>query len=397
MLVKAVKNNFSSIFAPSTGNIKCIDGIRAISILMVMVEHLYFYTSISGNLPQDSIFTGLKLVKNYFSLDAFFTISGFLIGSIVFKSIKNHQFSYKSFLQRRFLRLAPAYYFTLLLLLFLSPLPLLSNERGNVILNFFYISNFAPLLEQFMVWSWSLCVEEQFYVIFPFFAIALYKFKSQLVLPSLLLSFPLILWAFFVYCSSHGIDPFDSSQQGYLSFVNHIYGKTIFRSPSIICGLFIAYVYINNNQLKHFAESSKKLLWIPVIGLSIIILPVTNSFYSPSVLVHFLSHFFVSFFLSIIIFYALFCDKIFISKFLESGYWLPTARLSYSLYLMHPIAFIMILNKYPSLNLNESDWNITLLFISMLVTTIMLATVLHITIEKPFMNVRKKSTIKIAK
>ena len=57
MLITAIKNNLVSVFAPSSNHIKCIDGIRALSIVMVMVEHLYLYTSISGNLPKELLRT----------------------------------------------------------------------------------------------------------------------------------------------------------------------------------------------------------------------------------------------------------------------------------------------------------------------------------------------------
>ena len=145
---------------------KPLDGIRAVAILAVLVFHVF-----PSYLPGG--FTGV---------DVFFVLSGFLITSIILRDLREKRFSFREFYLRRIQRLMPNAVVTVLVVLALSSyilLPSMSRLVGRHALwtltnlsNFFIWRNLggywgdaaeaSPLMH-----TWSLAVEEQFYLVFP--------------------------------------------------------------------------------------------------------------------------------------------------------------------------------------------------------------------------------------
>lgn len=150
-----------------------IDGLRAISVLAVILYH-----------------AGAGWLSGGFvGVDVFFVISGFLITSIIAQSLEQKQFSYLSFYARRAKRLLPAA-ITLLLAtvvfgaLILSPEKYYELAKSAVYANLFMAniwfmehSGYFDTSTQIspLVHMWSLAVEEQFYFIYPFVLVLAYK------------------------------------------------------------------------------------------------------------------------------------------------------------------------------------------------------------------------------
>ena len=166
--------------------IKHLDGLRALAVILVILFH-------SGI----QIFSG-----GYIGVDIFFVLSGYLITGIIINKLKNNSFSFTEFYAKRIKRLIPSltivkifslvigYYlmspyqfFTLIDQALYSTI-LLSNFYLSKNSDYFSLSTFEnPLMH-----TWSLSLEEQFYLIFPiFFLILYYKFKNKIV--SILLFF----------------------------------------------------------------------------------------------------------------------------------------------------------------------------------------------------------------
>lgn len=138
--------------------ISALDGIRAIAIILVMLFHFHYTLEIG--------WVGVQL---------FFVLSGFLITSILLKEKENNlSFYLKRFYWRRSLRIFPLYYLYLLLIAvcflifnYPSAFPKLAPYL------FTYTYNYYPLIESLkfdaaFTHFWSLCVEEQFYLFWPF-------------------------------------------------------------------------------------------------------------------------------------------------------------------------------------------------------------------------------------
>ena len=180
-----------------------IDGLRTIAVLSVIIYHAEF------------LLGGHKLLPGGFlGVDVFFVISGFLITSLMMKEFeKTGTISIRNFYERRARRLLPA-----LLVVMLASMPFawlyllpeqLIDYAKSLISSLLFGSNFywnhslqqygaeSGLLKPFLH-TWSLAVEEQYYIVFPLILLAIYKWcKSHsivLLLAGLLLSLQFAEW-----------------------------------------------------------------------------------------------------------------------------------------------------------------------------------------------------------
>lgn len=182
-----------------------IDGLRCLAVVLVVLYHARL--EINDNLLFKSGFLGV---------DIFFVISGFLITSIIKKEIgENKKFNFFNFYVKRIRRLFPV---LILVILTISPISFYFMfgsqfiEFINSILgSLFFYSNFyfhyiaqlyqaeSGLFKPFLH-TWSLAVEEQFYLLFPLFLIISYKlFKNKTLIFFILI---LILSLFFAHWAS---------------------------------------------------------------------------------------------------------------------------------------------------------------------------------------------------
>ena len=170
-----------------------IDGLRALAVLPVIFFHAGF-----------NLFKG-----GFIGVDVFFVISGYLITTIILKEILKGKFSLTDFYIRRARRILPILYLITfltipfsILLMSGEDLKFFSKEVISVIIflsNFFFWKNtgyFSPNSDlQPLLHTWSLGVEEQFYIFFPLFIIFTYKFlkKKITILISIILLISFIL------------------------------------------------------------------------------------------------------------------------------------------------------------------------------------------------------------
>ena len=173
-----------------------IDGLRAVAVLPVVFYHAGF-AGFSGG---------------FIGVDIFFVISGFLITSIILEQQAKGTFQLLSFYERRARRLLPA-----LFLVMASTLPAawivlrptaMEDFCASLLAVLFFSSNilfaqqndyFAPAAEE-IPWlhSWSLAVEEQYYIVFPLLLMLLWRYRSRYIphaiVLGIVLSFGLSEW-----------------------------------------------------------------------------------------------------------------------------------------------------------------------------------------------------------
>ncbi len=151
--------------------IPCLNGVRAFAIFLVLLAHL-----IRSGVPIE-----IQNILGYANLGTlgvrlFFLLSGFLITYLLDNELqKNGRIDLVKFFIRRLLRIFPAFYFYLIVLGILSCFKIIFIESSAILYAAFYIQNFNVFQNAKLFatsWlvehSWSLSVEEQFYVIFPF-------------------------------------------------------------------------------------------------------------------------------------------------------------------------------------------------------------------------------------
>lgn len=156
-----------------------IDGLRAVAVVPVILFHAGF-ESFSGG---------------FVGVDIFFVISGYLITSILIEAIENRTFSFLMFYERRARRILPALFFVMLcsipfawmwmlpyqLMDFAQSLIAVSLFASNIL--FWKESGYFDLAaeEKPMLHTWSLAVEEQYYVLFPVFLFLAWRFGKNRV------------------------------------------------------------------------------------------------------------------------------------------------------------------------------------------------------------------------
>ncbi|MGB0968532.1 MAG: acyltransferase family protein [Halocynthiibacter sp.] len=162
-----------------------IDGLRAISVLAVILFHAKF-SFISGGLA---------------GVDVFFVISGYLIGGQILKELEAGQFNYRYFYARRARRILPALFAAILASSLVGYFVLLQNDYryffGAAFSSLMSISNFwfMDQIDYFnpeaalspLVHTWSLGVEEQFYLFTPI-VLSLAWFRCRRFLPLILIT-----------------------------------------------------------------------------------------------------------------------------------------------------------------------------------------------------------------
>lgn len=163
-----------------------IDGLRAVAVLSV----LGFHMGIS------------RMSGGFVGVDVFFVISGYLISAIILADIEGARFSLIGFYERRIRRIFPALFVMLAITSFFATLYLLPVEFVNFAKsalaatlsssNFYFWRHsgyFDSPTSQPLLHTWSLAVEEQFYILFPLFLIIVRKLSQRLLRNSVVILF----------------------------------------------------------------------------------------------------------------------------------------------------------------------------------------------------------------
>ena len=328
-----------------------IDGLRGIAVLLVVAYHF-----------QINLFLG-----GFIGVDIFFVISGYLITSIIQTELENSdKFSFKNFYIRRIRRLAPAFLIMILCSLpiaYFTLMPALLIEYSKSILHavifvsnlFFYNSEIEYGLEdglfQPILHSWSLSIEEQFYIFFPLIFFIIYKFKKKYIL-----FFILTVSVFSISLSIY-----------YLNHPNLVFYSIQFRIWELLFGAGLGFIKFNGVKLnlKKIFLSILRVLSLLLIFLSLY-LGYHKIFFPFNVIPAVAGT-------GILI---LICNKNdFIGKILSSKVFVAAGLISYSLYIWHfPI---LAFNTISELNINQG-----ILF----ATSLLIAFISYQLIERPFRN-----------
>ncbi len=156
-----------------------LHGLRVLAIVSVLQFHITaIYTQESGIRLDRKFSEGSMTI--FFGMDLFFFLSGFLIGSILLRSIEvAKKQNVRRFYLRRVFRTFPSYYVVLTVL----ALTMTMNpaRHHNLLYEYTYTTNFTSLRRNdcIMFWGWSLALEEQFYLTVPLFLFVLSRLRSD--------------------------------------------------------------------------------------------------------------------------------------------------------------------------------------------------------------------------
>lgn len=336
-----------------------IDGLRAVAVLPVIFFH--------AKLP---FFEG-----GFVGVDVFFVISGFLITSIIIQELESKSFSIILFFERRARRLLPALFTVISVSILLSWVSLFPVEMKDFSQSLIAVSTFSsnilfwleadywatiselkPLLH-----TWSLAVEEQYYLFFPVLMLLGYKINKKYIFPSVLI---LLLISFF------------ASNEMVVSNPQAAFYLIPFRAWELLVGSVGAFIYHNRNRQINPNSS------VANFGFFLIICSIF--YYDENTL-------FPSFYTLLptvgTILVILFIHKrSFLYKLLSMKYVIFLGMLSYSAYLWHQPLFAFIRN----ITINEPSH---ISFGLLIVFNFLMAYLTWRFVEKPFRSKAKMGTM----
>jgi len=222
-----------------------LDIYRALAIIFVVHGH-------GAYMLNDTFLEGIPWIKLVSGVELFFVLSGFLIGTILFKMIENSDNSLSLndigyFWKRRWFRTLPNYYLILVINILLVKYSIISGDINQFNYKFFFfLQNFSSSFQGFFWESWSLTIEEWFYIILPLFIFFFLKFttpkKAYLIVITLLIMMPLLYRLY--------LSPTDLTS---LQWDLNLRKIVITRLDAIIYGVLAAYIkfYYEDFWVKH--------------------------------------------------------------------------------------------------------------------------------------------------
>lgn len=320
-----------------------------------------------------------------FFLDVFFIISGFLIASIIFKELNAGIFSFKKYLIRRILRIWPVYFFVVLIVVLILPM-----KRGipqdEVTTNFLYAATFltnfqiifGDVFKSTYKVFWSVCVEEHLYLIFPFFLLIFRKMKLLLAAFLILIGLFSIFYSATLFTSASGFN------------VNHFITTTYFYHFGI--GILLAYFKMNYQEKMEQVIKILGNFWlqvlISIVGFCVVFNLLTDTPYN-DLSITLMSGIFGTWLVFVATNGKLFFDVLGKSTTRFLG------NISYAMYLIHPVlvwgfCFKTVIGKEEELI--ESDVVFSYPLFSLFIT-IIVATAIHLLVERPFLKMKKNYAV----
>jgi len=338
-----------------------LDAVRAFAVLLVLVHHW---------LPE---INGISFEMGKYGVDLFFVISGFLITSILIKQRKRLSEvsafrSLKQFYMRRTLRIFPIYYLFLLFFVFMGLIfNLWSWHDYQIKYYFFYFSNFLFFIDQSinLTHLWSLSVEEQFYLIWPWIILFIPQSKMKMS----------IIFFIFVGFLTHFIGWRIDFNVRTLPFANfHTLGV----------GALLAYYYVYFPEKLSFF-TTKLSIFVP---LSIFLFVLLYYVHTISVVTILLFQLMICTTAVLIVLKSVYGFTGLLGKIATNSSIVHFGKISYGIYLYHkPIP--MLLNLFWS-KIFHTQLNSVLCFIATLILTLLISHFSWIVIEKPILRLKDK-------
>jgi peptidoglycan/LPS O-acetylase OafA/YrhL len=165
-----------------------LDMLRGVAILLVLGHHMDKYTPGTAWAPPAVV--QAWLTGGWMGVDLFFVLSGFLVAGLLFAELKKHSnVQVGRFLLRRGFKIYPAFYAFLLVTLVGVLLTGAGVHWAAFLCEACFVQNYGPSIGDH---TWSLAVEEHFYLLLSLFVLAQLRFTNRLQLSTLAVAFVVI-------------------------------------------------------------------------------------------------------------------------------------------------------------------------------------------------------------
>lgn len=370
---KTDRGLYTSNSRPHTSNrIPQLDGLRGIAIAMVLVFH--FAGGVSGIQPQFPLLLALPVNFGWMGVDLFFVLSGFLIGGILLDARQAPNY-FRVFYVRRICRIFPMYFVSLIAILLVSHFthypelqsllhPLIPWQASVTFTQNFWMAFHNDTGAIALTPTWSLAVEEQFYLTLPALIYFVNPRRLKWVLAGGIVLAPLIRLAIFI------------------ANRRLIYSMAYLlpcRMDSLLLGVAVAY-FLRLPGARRYLHRHRSQLWtsIEVLTCICVWLMLDPSQYSPRVLL--LGYDVLGLLFSGVLIVSLMDEKV--ANCLRSKWLMSLGGISYCIYLIHELVLGM---TYILLKRFTTSWAIT--SITALAFTIGIAKISWQYFEKPLVEV----------
>ncbi|UGS24294.1 acyltransferase family protein [Flavobacterium channae] len=357
-----------------------LDVLRATAITMVVCSHiLWIYPKSNHFIPM------LFELFGFWGVELFFVLSGFLIGSILYKTFVEQSYRFtevKSFLKRRWFRTLPNYYLILLLNILIAFL--LGYKIEGLFKYFYFAQNFLSKSPSFFPESWSLPIEEFAYLLLPFSLWGVCRFsknnKQKLFLIVNLFWIVFFMMNKWIYNSNHTISDL-------IEWNLNLKSVLIYRVDAILIGVVAAWFSINypswwkNNKIV-FAFFASMIFAFLMFGILPMNLTIEQNPFFWNVIYLPLTSIGFAFLLP---FFSEWKTNTSIFKLPIEG----LSKISYSIYLIH-YSIVLQLVKYFFDTLQMSQLERHFVSLATVLVTIIFSYILYKVYEKPIMNLRDK-------
>jgi peptidoglycan/LPS O-acetylase OafA/YrhL len=389
--------NLRELVTPPREYFAPLDGIRALFPSWVILAHCVFVCGTREYRAGMHAEPGLRCaILAHYALEAFFVLSGFLLANLLMREHeRTGTLNLGRYFLRRAARILPTYYVAIVVFAAVH-----YPHREHLFYNVFYLNNFLPIARQFMPWTWSLAVEEHFYIALPFLLLLMYRSRHFRGL------FWLGLFALACFIRLILVDTYelttalsDPTARG-LIVIDTLYTKSYSRFGAVVLGVIVAYVFRQRADLTSRIERSPALSWLLaggalacMLGLSTAGTPLDIPYFQlentwptwlrPAALA--LGRYLFSLAFACLILLSLGRSSAgrVLGRLLSPRPFYPIAQLSYGVYLFHPL----VIESFP--RPEPTYASVGGLFVKSAVLTYALALVVHLAVERPFMNLRK--------
>lgn len=369
-----------------------LHGLRVLAIVSVVQFHVTWIFAGEQGIRIDQDFSASSLTV-FFGMDLFFILSGFLIGSILLRSLetKGTQ-NLRRFYMRRITRTFPSYYVVLIYLSLTTALT--AEQKAHLPYEFVYATNFMPLAREkiLMFWGWSLALEEQFYLTVPILFFVLHRLRTDRARIILLVA----LWAtalalrIIIYMRGRPWDDF--------LLYDTLYFRPHTRFDTLVCGIILAYVHNKlGAQVTEWLKKPFHRALVSLVSLTCLWVLVQPWVFGKKEvqLVHVFAWGSVT---SVMYFGWLLLllhgdQEGFVVKQLSLPIFRRIATLGYGVYLVHiPICdqlIVPLARKLEALKVPMAIiWPVSLS--ALMIGSLALAYVMHVVIEKPTLRIRER-------
>lgn len=360
-----------------------LDLLRSAAIILVMIRH---FGERGFALPAESPVTNF-IFWGFMGVSLFFVLSGFLIGGQIMEDISKREFSFYKFYLKRFWRIFPPYYFSILVVVIIY-FTGLSNSNSirqgtstdELLIDVFYhvlfLQNYISLPKIQGSLYWTLGIEEQFYIIIPLALFIILKYFGRGLTAMLVSLLFLDVLVRFILYDAYGASldkvpfylHFSAIVIGVLSariylkfhvvFKSSFAWKTVFLITAVAC-LGVSVIY-SNDTADYFNLCWGQLTWVGFAAL--LLLMMTSK----------------------------------AGAFISRGWFFSlTAKLSYTMYLYH------LLLVTPVVILSERFWGVDsffdffLVFVFYFVVVSVVSAFVYRLIDRPCMGYRRRAIEKI--